>query len=101
MNNIQPKRKTMSTNSGIVIVVACCAIFASPLNAGASEHRTKHHRHFAKKLYNPSPRRTTEGEQADKNGWRKRDNAGWDNSCINLPYLPSQYACSTGGGDGI
>jgi hypothetical protein len=28
-------------------------------------------------------------------GWRDRNNArGWDNTCINAPWLPSQYACS-------
>ncbi len=27
-------------------------------------------------------------------GWRYRSNAkGWDNTCFNLPYLPSQFAC--------
>jgi hypothetical protein len=29
-------------------------------------------------------------------GWRYRSNArGWDNTCLNLPWLPSQFACSS------
>lgn len=31
--------------------------------------------------------------QAD--GWRYRPTArGWDNTCVNVPWLPSQFACS-------
>jgi hypothetical protein len=27
-------------------------------------------------------------------GWRRRSNAkGWDNTCLNVPWLPSQFAC--------
>ena len=29
-------------------------------------------------------------------GWRHRSNArGWDNTCLNLPWLPSEFACSS------
>ena len=28
-------------------------------------------------------------------GWRYRPTArGWDNTCVNVPWLPSQFACS-------
>ena len=28
-------------------------------------------------------------------GWRYRATArGWDNTCVNVPWLPSQFACS-------
>jgi hypothetical protein len=86
----------MSINSRIVIAVACCPLLTSAQNADATKYRTKHHRHSVAKPYNPTPRQATE-----IGGWRKRDNAkGWDNTCFNLRYLSSQFACSTSGGDG-
>ncbi len=28
-------------------------------------------------------------------GWRRRDTMrGWDNTCLNVPWLPNQFACS-------
>ncbi len=55
---------------------------------------TKAHRRYAvhRPIYRPIYRPVW---AADNSGWRYRSNArGWDNTCINVPWLPSQFACS-------
>ncbi len=42
-------------------------------------------------------RRLPSGELVDCRGWRFGHGIGWDNSCFNLDYLPSSYACSAWG----
>jgi hypothetical protein len=85
----------------LAALAAACVLFTAPLLGYAHEARTKtHHQHFASKSANCPLRRTPEGELVDCRGWRLRSNVqGWDNTCFNLDYLPSQFACSgTGGG---
>jgi|SRR5271165_1838441 len=41
-------------------------------------------------------RRVAGGDVADCRGWRFV-NGHWNSSCLNLDYLPSQYACSPNG----
>lgn len=38
---------------------------------------------------------TASGALVDCHGWRLRTTArGWDNTCVDLDYLPSMYACN-------
>ncbi len=87
----------MSMSRTLAVFVAGFAVFAAPMAAAADSKTTKtHHRHFAKTKTACPLRRTVEGELVDCNGWRLRP-GGWDNTCFNLDYLPSQYACSSKG----
>jgi hypothetical protein len=77
-----------------LIVLAACGIFALPAyaNETGARHRV-HHPHYMRQancVY-----RNAAGNLITCDGWRKRDTArGWDHSCMNLPYLPSQFACT-------
>jgi hypothetical protein len=89
----------MNTGSKIVGLLAALALIATPFSQASAEGRTKaHHRHSLKKQGGCPTHRTAEGELVDCRGWRLRPGIGWDNSCFNLDYLPSQYACSSRGG---
>ena len=85
-------------------VIAACALFVTPAAAVSSkpvakDHHRAAHRHPAKTLGGCPVHRNAEGDLVDCRGWRYRSNAiGWDNTCFNLDYLPSAYACSPGGG---
>jgi hypothetical protein len=83
-----------------VLVAACVALLTAPMFATAAEARHKgHHRNHIHRLAHRHStgnflRMTFEGEIVGRAGWRFR-NTGWDNSCFNLPYLNSQFACSS------
>ncbi len=89
----------MKTISGIVFI-ACCAVLVAPASANMTQDRTTtHHRYFAREANSCPLHWTAGGTLVDCHGWRKRDNViGWDNTCFNLNYLPSQFACSSSGG---
>jgi hypothetical protein len=88
-----------------VALAAAFAVFVAPL-ADASAQTRKHYRNYAyKQGYRPVPTGNWNygtgygyGYSGDYGrGWRLRDNAkGWDNTCIDAPWLPSQFACSPG-----
>ena len=90
----------MSNYSKLAIITVCCTGLAIPLSADAENTRARaHHRHYEMKSGGCPVHRSAEGELVDCHGWRKRDGTiGWDNTCFNLPYLSSQFACSTLGG---
>jgi len=91
----------MIVNNKLAAVAAAFVALTAPMLDAAAETRTKtHHRHFVNRSASCSLRRTAEGELVDCHGWRYRGGLlGWDNTCFNLDYLPSQYACSgTNGG---
>ncbi len=79
-------------------------MLAMPADAGTyaamtRAHHRVYHRHYAENPSGCPLHRTALGELVDCQGWRLRDNAiGWDNSCFNLDYLPSMYACGSSGG---
>jgi hypothetical protein len=89
------------SNVTLAAVIACSALIAVQADAASYAGRTGAHyrvhpRHYAR-LPSACPlRRTAEGEIVDCQGWRLRP-GGWDNSCFNLDYLPSQFACSGAG----
>ncbi len=88
--------RILTTTAAIVALLA-----ASQIAVGGAEAKTKAHKGYAAQRYaggghsNCPLRRTVNGDIVDCNGWRLRSNTiGWDNTCLNLDYLPSMYACS-------
>jgi hypothetical protein len=90
----------MIVTSKLAAIVACCAIVSAP--AFAATHRVghmTHHKFFAREEARCPLHRNVYGELVSCDGWRLGSTAiGWDNSCLNLDYLPSQFACSGNGG---
>ncbi len=81
------------------LAAAFALIVALLPQASAGGRAKAHHRHHPAKRADRCPtHRTAEGELVDCRGWRLRPGIGWDNTCFNLDYLPSQFACSPPGG---
>jgi hypothetical protein len=85
----------------VVAFTACLSILAAgPASMVAAKSRVKakaHHRHVAQGSAGCPLRRVAGGDLADCHGWRLIDGR-WDNTCFNLDYMLSQYACSGPGG---
>jgi hypothetical protein len=86
-------------------VATVATLAASPLAPDTAEAKSKAYKGYAGPRYARAGqygcplRRTVDGDLVDCRGWRLRSNAtGWDNTCLNLDYLPSMYACSSRGG---
>ncbi len=93
----------MSANSKVVVLVAALSVLvASAFGATAQQRVRGHHRPYVRaQVYYPVPSGYYAGyygapySYGYDNGWRKRSNArGWDNTCLDLPWLPSEFACS-------
>ena len=89
----------MLAGKKLVGLAAALAVLATPLVGAAAQTRT-HHRHYA---YRPADRPLAARYWSYPGyygygygtGWRQRSNArGWDNTCVNAPWLPSEFACS-------
>jgi len=81
----------------LTVFAACFALLSAPLAGTAAGYAgKKHYRHHPIRQALGCPvHRIADGTLVDCQGWRLRDNSiGWDNSCFNLDYLPSQFACS-------
>ncbi len=79
----------------LVALTAAFAVLASSLPADAAQKRSAHYRRYAQRTYvRPAPFGLTPNYTQN---WRWRDNYGWDNTCFNLPYLSSEFACSSHG----
>lgn len=90
----------MDGGKKFVALMAALAIIVTPLVGATAQSRT-YHRHFGyRPLYRPVPMGYWNYPSYSygygyNDGWRLRSNArGWDNTCINAPWLPSQFACS-------
>ncbi len=72
------------------------ALLMAPLTGAAANKL--HHRHFAQRTVGCPVHRIADGSLVDCHGWRKWSGSiGWDNSCFNLDYLSSEFACSSRG----
>ena len=84
----------------IAAALACFALLAVPLDAGVAKTKAKpgyYGRYYAQRTAACPVRQLPGGDLVDCHGWRQRNTAvGWDNTCLNLDYLPSQFACSSG-----
>ena len=93
----------MLASKKLVALAAALAVLAAPLPGAAAQTRT-YHRHYAyRHAYRPAYRPLAAGYwnypgyygYGYGTGWRHRSNArGWDNTCLDLPWLPSEFACS-------
>ena len=87
----------MVTGKKLVALASALAILVTPLVGATAQTRT-YHRHYA---YRPAYRPYVAGYWNNPGyygygtGWRLRSNArGWDNTCLDTPWLPSEFACS-------
>jgi len=84
--------------------VALAAIAAMLVPAASSEAAQRYGQRTARYYYRPVPAPVPLGYYGGGSygytgdygtGWRLRSNAkGWDNTCLDVPWLPSQFACS-------
>jgi hypothetical protein len=88
----------MSIGRKLLVVVAGVAMFSAPSFGAEAKQHHRHSVHKFHKFSQPRPmyRRSVDGDLVDNNGWRLRDGT-WDNTCFNLDYLPSEFACSARG----
>ena len=84
----------MDAGKNFVALAAGLAILVTPLADATAQTRT-YHRHY-RPAYRPYPAGYWNYPgYGYGTGWRHRSNArGWDNTCINAPWLPSEFACS-------
>ena len=83
----------MGTGKYLVALAVAVATLVAPLAAQAAQARHYHwryaHRPHPAGYYNPGYYGYGYGS-----GWRRRSNAqGWDPGCLNLPGVPSEFAC--------
>ncbi len=92
----------MVANKKLVALATALAILVTPMVGATAQTRT-YHRHYAYRPgYRPVPAGYWNyglgyGVGIDWYGatWRRRTNArGWDNTCLDTPWLPSEFACS-------
>ncbi len=91
----------MRISNKIAAIAAGFAILATPIFVAEAKPKPTpkhkmHHRHFVKKPHLRGVRYSPDGDLIDRNGWRRRTGV-WDNTCLNLDYLNSMYACSSSG----
>jgi len=80
-----------------ILTSAASLLAVLALSVSAAEAKTKTFHRYVAKAHNRCPVHVTvNGDIVDCNGWRLRP-TGWDNTCLNLDYLPSMYACSSSG----
>ena len=90
------KEDHMGAGKNLVALAVAVATLVAPLAAQAAQPRHYHWRYAHRPLpagyYNPGYYGYGSGYGT---GWRRRSNArGWDNTCLDLPWLPSEFACS-------
>jgi len=86
----------MKTRRELVALAAAFSMLAAPAFGATAASKAKiYHRHYVagQPYYAVAPAGYYGVWYAP--GWRHRTNArGWDNTCLDLPWLPSQFACS-------
>jgi hypothetical protein len=93
----------MGISNKLAALVAAFALLASPMFGAEAEakvktyHHHRHLRHFVKKPSLHGYRVSPDGDLIDSQGWRKRS-SGWDNTCFNMDYMSSMYACGSANG---
>jgi hypothetical protein len=83
----------MRKSRKLLALAAGFAVLAAPMFGVAAEAKTYAHHRYS--VHRPIYRHGYRSVWANSNeGWRHRSNArGWDNTCINVPWLSSQFAC--------
>jgi hypothetical protein len=71
------------------------AMLTAPVFAEDGAKSKTHYQHFLNKQRACPVRQIADGSLVDCHGRRKWPGAtGWDTTCHNLDYLPSEFACS-------
>jgi hypothetical protein len=84
-------RKLMALMIGVLVMLAA-PMFAE----AAGKSKKMHYRYSLNKQAGCPVRQIADGSLVDCHGWRKWSGSiGWDNTCFNLDYLPSEFACSS------
>ncbi len=79
---------------GLAVAVAMLVAPIFEAKAQTRTHTPKRYTAYRAPNYAPSSGPLTDGDWPE-GGWRYRPTArGWDNTCVNVPWLPSQFACS-------
>ena len=90
----------MDAGKKLIALAAALAIVVTPWVGATAQTRTYHRHYGYRPVYRPVPTGYWNypgygfgyGYGA---GWRHRSNArGWDNTCLDTPWLPSEFACS-------
>ncbi len=76
----------MSANKQLVAFATAFAVLAASVSGAAAE-TTAHRQHYMNRPQYPPVRVAT------ANGWRHRTVRGWDNTCIDVPWLANMWAC--------
>jgi hypothetical protein len=91
----------MSINRSLALLAIGSALAAAPLSDTAAQARTVRHHVYRHGTY---AHRTYQSQvhagywpRQNAAGWRWRDNYRWDNTCLNVPWLADQFACSSHG----
>jgi hypothetical protein len=81
----------MSILNNLTVLTFSYSLLVVPVLNQEANAKTKyrlHHRHLVSHHHHPRYVKPA----YDSSGWRHRTR-GWDNTCINLPYLASEFAC--------
>ena len=80
----------------IAALAAAFAMIATPtVDASAQSRKPAYKGYAGYKPLHPLPNGYWQCANCYPGGWRYRDTArGWDNTCVNVPWLPSAFACS-------
>ncbi len=80
------------------LAAAFLILVAPAFGARAASKAKIHHRHYVARQANYTAPPAGYYGVWYAPGWRHRSNAaGWDNTCLDVPWLLSQFACSAGG----
>jgi hypothetical protein len=91
----------VNISNRLVAFSVTLAVLAALLIGVVAEAKPKvkpHYRHFVNEPRGCPVRQLADGSLVDCQGWRKwSGSVGWDNTCFNLDYLPSEFACGSKG----
>jgi hypothetical protein len=91
--------------NAIKLVAALCAfsLLVGPALAEIAEAKMSPHRRHVSGRHRPKERRQRASARIEdfQHSLQDRSGSDWNTSCLRLPYLLPQHACSTGGGGGM
>jgi hypothetical protein len=92
----------MSAKTRLVALAAGLTLLSTGVYGSVTYHHRQHgpkvQRYASEEQRGCPVRQLADGSLVDCQGWRKWSGSiGWDNSCLNLDYLPSDFACSSNG----
>lgn len=84
----------MKASIKLAALAAAIAVIATPVVGVAAQSQKASQHRYAAYRHRPSIK-SWRCNDCYPGGWRYRLTArGWDNTCVNVPWLPSAFACS-------